>query len=93
MQLEERLQAMVQLHLSYQQCYCLLRFDIYQKFDGTFRILMIPADITLIHQGFVIGAGGIIRLRSRHIEQKLSKKTYNLVVGQNSNLVDQPRLA
>ena len=33
MQLEHRRQAMLQLHLSDQQSYCLLRCDLYQRFD------------------------------------------------------------
>ena len=34
MLLEQRRQAMLQLHLSDQQVYCLLRCGLYQKFDG-----------------------------------------------------------
>ena len=35
MQLEQRRQAMLQLHLSYQQFYCLLRCDLYKRFYGS----------------------------------------------------------
>ena len=35
MQLEQRWQAMLQLHLSYQQFYCLLRCDLYKRFYGS----------------------------------------------------------
>ena len=34
MQLEQRRQAMLQLHLSYQQFNCLLRCDLYKRFYG-----------------------------------------------------------
>ena len=34
MQLEQRRQAMLQLHLSDQPFYCLLRYDLYWSFDG-----------------------------------------------------------
>ena len=34
MQLEQRRQAMLQLHLSYQQFYCLLRYSLYYWFYG-----------------------------------------------------------
>ena len=35
MQLEQRRQAMLQLHLSDQQFHCLLRCDLYHRFDGS----------------------------------------------------------
>ena len=35
--LEQRRQAMLQLHLSYQQFYCLLRCDLYKGFYGIFQ--------------------------------------------------------
>ena len=34
MEFEQRRQAMLQLHLSYQQLYCLLRCDLYKRFYG-----------------------------------------------------------
>ena len=33
--MEQRRQAMLQLHLSYQQFHCLLRCDLYERFYGT----------------------------------------------------------
>ena len=38
MLLEQRRQAMLQLHLSYQQFYCLLRCDLYERFYGSSRV-------------------------------------------------------
>ena len=35
MKLEQRWQAMLQLHLRDQQLYCLLKCDLYSRFDGT----------------------------------------------------------
>ena len=36
LKLEQRRQAMLQLHLSDQQCYCILRCDLYQKCGGIY---------------------------------------------------------
>ena len=49
MLLEQRRQAMLQLHLSYQQFYCLLRCDFYSRFYGNcvvFFVIYVVPDLT-----------------------------------------------
>ena len=48
MSLEQRRQAMLQLHLSYQQFYCLVRCDLYERFYGNICIAKYDACAMMI---------------------------------------------